>query len=60
MNDSNRKKIMKFDTTLKLVEEVGWNKEEYYSTNSRLLVGIAKLMIDYKILADFQHYPSLR
>ena len=46
---------MKFDKTLKLVEEVGWNKEEYYSTKSRSLVGIPKLMIDYKILADFQH-----
>ena len=44
MNDSNRKKIMQFD------------KKEYESTNCRSLVGIAKLMIDYIILADTQQW----
>ena len=36
--------------------EEGWNKKEYESTISWSSVGFTKPMIDYKILADSQHY----
>ena len=33
-----------------------FDKKEYESTNFQSLIGIAKLMIYYIILADSQHY----